>query len=119
MAKEVSVHSDIEERRCQRRSNYSTIALIHHVSKVLLKIIQQRMNTIIERELPQEQAGFRKGRGTRDHIANLPLDHRKGQRIPEDQERMQAGLHTVTTSLHFPCRDDHEKCGGGGRQYRS
>ena len=52
-------------------ANYRTIALIPHASKVLLKIIQHRLSSIIERELPDEQAGFRKGRGTRDHIANL------------------------------------------------
>ncbi|MBJ5542592.1 reverse transcriptase family protein, partial [Salmonella enterica subsp. enterica serovar London] len=52
-------------------SNYRTIALIPHASKVLLKIIQQRIAPTIERELPDVQAGFRRGRGTRDHIANL------------------------------------------------
>ncbi|CAI9734548.1 Hypothetical predicted protein [Octopus vulgaris] len=48
-----------------------TITLIPHVSKILFKIIQKRLNTTIERELPEVQAGFRNGRGTRDHIANL------------------------------------------------
>ena len=48
-------------------SNYHTIALISHASKVMLKIQQQYMN----RELPDVQAGFRKGRGTRDQIANI------------------------------------------------
>ena len=48
-------------------SNYRTIALISHASKVMLKIQQQYMN----RELPDVQAGFRKGRGTRDQIANI------------------------------------------------
>ncbi|CAI9728353.1 Hypothetical predicted protein [Octopus vulgaris] len=52
-------------------ANYRTITLIPHVSEILLKIIQKRLNTTIERELPEVQAGFRKGRGTRDHIANL------------------------------------------------
>uniref|UniRef100_W5MW50 Reverse transcriptase domain-containing protein n=1 Tax=Lepisosteus oculatus TaxID=7918 RepID=W5MW50_LEPOC len=51
--------------------NYRTIALIPHASKVLLKIIQQRLRPIIEAELPDSQAGFKRGRGTRDHITNL------------------------------------------------
>lgn len=52
-------------------SNNRTIALIPHASKVLLKVIQKRMEPYMEREMPEEQAGFRKGRGTRDQIANL------------------------------------------------
>jgi len=52
-------------------SNYRTIALIPHASKILLRIIQDRLATYIERELAEEQAGFRKGRGTRDQIANI------------------------------------------------
>uniref|UniRef100_A0A914X6Y4 Reverse transcriptase domain-containing protein n=1 Tax=Plectus sambesii TaxID=2011161 RepID=A0A914X6Y4_9BILA len=51
--------------------NYRTIALITHASKILLKIIQKRMASFVEMELPDVQAGFRKGRGTRDQIANL------------------------------------------------
>ena len=52
-------------------SNYSTIALISHVSKVMLKILQVRLQQYMNRELPDVQAGFRKGRGTRDQIANI------------------------------------------------
>jgi hypothetical protein len=52
-------------------SNCRTIALISHVSKILLRIIQNRLATYIEREISEEQAGFRKGRGTRDQIANI------------------------------------------------
>ena len=51
--------------------NYRTIAMISHTSKILLKIIHKRMESTIERELPNNQAGFRKSRGTRDHIANM------------------------------------------------
>ena len=47
-------------------SNYSTIALISHASKVMLKILQARLQQYVNRELPDVQAGFRKGRGTRD-----------------------------------------------------
>ena len=52
-------------------SNYRTIALISHASKVLLKIFQARLQQYVNHELPGVQAGFRKGRGTRDQIANI------------------------------------------------
>ena len=52
-------------------SNYHTIALISHASKVMLKILQARLQQCMNRELPDVQAGFRKGRRTRDHISNL------------------------------------------------
>ena len=52
-------------------SNYCTIALISHASKVMLKILQLRLQQYVNRELPDVQAGFRKRRGTRDQIANI------------------------------------------------
>ena len=52
-------------------SNYCTIALISHASKVMLKILHVRLQQYMNRELPDVQAGFRKGRGTRDQIANI------------------------------------------------
>ena len=52
-------------------SNYRTIALVSHASKVMLKILQARLQQYVNRELPNVQAGFRKGRGTRDQIANI------------------------------------------------
>ena len=52
-------------------SNYRTIALISHASKVMLKILQASLQQYVNRELPDVQAGFRKGRGTRDQIANI------------------------------------------------
>ena len=52
-------------------SNYRTIALISHASKVMLKIFQARLQQYLNRELPDVQAGFRKGRGTRDQIPNI------------------------------------------------
>ena len=52
-------------------SNYCTVALISHASKVMLKILQARLQQYTNRELPEVQAGFRKGRGTRDQIANI------------------------------------------------
>ena len=51
--------------------NYHTIAFLSHASKVMLKILQARLQWYVNRELPDVQAGFRKGRGTRDQIANI------------------------------------------------
>ena len=51
--------------------NYHTVALISHTSKVMLKILQARLQQYMNHELPDVQAGFRKGRGTRDQIADI------------------------------------------------
>ena len=53
-------------------SNYRTIALISHAIKVMLKILQAKLQQYVHHELPDVQAGFRKGRGTRDQISNIP-----------------------------------------------
>ena len=63
-------------------SNYCTIALISHASKVMLKILQARLQQYVNCELPDVQAGFRKGRGTRDQIVNIPRIIKKA-RVPE------------------------------------
>jgi len=60
-------------------SNYRTIALISHISKVMLKILQARLQQYVNRELPDVQAGFRKGRGTREQIANILWIIKKGR----------------------------------------
>ena len=52
-------------------SNNRTVALISHISKIMLKILQARLQQYMNRVLPEVQAGFRKGRGTRDQIANI------------------------------------------------
>ena len=57
----VSFHSNPKERQCQRCSNYSTIAPISHASMVMLKILQASLQQYMNRELPDVQAGFRKG----------------------------------------------------------
>ena len=66
----VSFHSSSKERQCQRMLNYRTIALISHGSKVMLKILQARLQQYMNYKLPDVQAGFRKVRGTRGQIAN-------------------------------------------------
>ena len=67
----VSFHSKPKERQCKECSNDCTIALISHASKIMLKILQARLQQNMNHELPGVQAGFRKGRGTRDQIANI------------------------------------------------
>ena len=61
-------HSNTKERQC---SNYRPVAFISHTSKVMLKILQARLQQYMNHELPDVQAGFRKGRGTRDQLANF------------------------------------------------
>src|SRR5574337_1067185 len=67
----VSFHSNPKKGNAKECSNYHTIACISHTSKVVLKIIQARLQQYMNHELPYVQAGFRKGRGTRDQIANI------------------------------------------------
>ena len=67
----VSFHSNPKERQCQTMFKYCTIILISHGSKVMLKILQVRLQQYMNRELPDVQAGFRKGWGKRDQIANI------------------------------------------------
>ena len=67
----VSFHSNSKKGNAKECSNYHTIALISHTGKVMLKILQARLQQYMKRELPDVQAGFRKGRGTRDQIANI------------------------------------------------
>ena len=64
-------------------SNYCTIALISYASKVMLKILQARLQQCVNHELPDVQASFRKGRGTRDQIANIQWIIKKSKRVPE------------------------------------
>ena len=67
----VSFHSNPKEGNAKVCSNYRTIVLISHASKVMLKILQARLQQYVNRELPDVQAGFRKGRGARDQISNI------------------------------------------------
>ena len=64
----VSIYKKGDKKECE---NYRTIALISHASKILLRVLQKRLDAFLIPELPIEQAGFRRGRGTRDHISNL------------------------------------------------
>ena len=67
----VRFHSNPKKGNVKECSNYGTIALISHASKVMFKILQPRLQQYVNCELPDVQAGFRKGRGTRDQIAKI------------------------------------------------
>ena len=81
----VSFHSNPKERQCKECSIYHTIALISHVSKVIHRILLSRLQKYKKQELPDEQAEFRKGRGTRDQIANM---HWITEKVREFQKNM-------------------------------
>ena len=80
----------------KERSNYHTIALISHASKVMLKILQARLQRYMNCELPDVQAGFRKGRGTKDQIANI---HRIIKKARELQKTSISALLTMSKPL--------------------
>ena len=68
---QVRFHSNPKKGSAKECSNYCTIALISHASKLMLKILQARLQQYINHELPDVQASFRKGRGIRDQTANI------------------------------------------------
>ena len=78
----VSFHFNPQEGNAKESSKHHIIALISHSNKVMLKILQVRFQQYVNHELPDVQAGFRKGRGTRDQNQH-PLNHRKSKRVPE------------------------------------
>ena len=67
----VSFHSIPKKGNAKECSNYRTVALISHASKIMLKILQARLQQYVNHELPDVQAGFREGRGNRYQIANI------------------------------------------------
>ena len=67
----VSFHSKPKERQYKECANYYTTALISHAGKVMLEILQARLQLHVNQEIPDVQTGLRKGRGTRDQIANI------------------------------------------------
>ena len=92
-------------------SNYCKIALIQHASKVMLKILQARLQQYMNQELPIVQAGFRKGRGTRDQIAKLHriidtyfcfLDHAKTFKCV-DHNKLWKFFKEMRIPDHFTC----------------
>ena len=78
----INFHSNLKKGNIKECSNYCKIALISHASKVMLIILQARLQEYMKHELPDVQAGFRKGRGTRDQIVNIRWIIKKA-RVPE------------------------------------
>ena len=91
------------QRKAMPKNVETTIALISHASKVLLKILHARLQQYMNRELPDVQAGFRKGRGTRDQIANI-------RRIIEKAREFQKNIYFcfIDYAKAFDCVD-HNK----------
>ena len=80
----VSFHSNPKVRQSKEWSNYHTIALISHTSKVMLKILQAKLQKYVNRDLPYVQTGFRKHRGSRDIIANIHWIMEKAREFQEN-----------------------------------
>ena len=99
----VSFHSNTKERQCQKCSSYQTIAFISHAAKVMLKVLQVRLQQFMNWKLPDVQAGYRKGRGSRDQIANICL-------IMEKAREFQENIHFcfIDYAKAFDCAD-HNK----------
>ena len=92
----VSFHSNPQKGNANECSDYYRIVLISHASKVMLKILQARLQQFVNQELPDVQAGFRKGRGTRDDIANICWIIEKAR---EFQKKLNSALLTKQNSL--------------------
>ena len=99
----VNFHSNPKERQRQRMFDYHTIALISHDSKVILKLLQARLQQYVNQELPDVQAEFRKGRGTRDQTAN-------NRKIIEKARKFQKNIYFcfIDYNKAFDCVD-HNK----------
>ena len=80
----VSFHSNPKERQCQRTLKLLQNELISHASKAMLKILQARLQQYMNHELPDIQAEFRKGRGTRNQIANICWIIEKGRELQKN-----------------------------------
>ena len=96
-------HSNPKKGNDKEWSNYCTIALLSHTRKVTLKILPARLHQYVNRELPDYQAGFRKGKGTRDQIANIHW-------IMEKAEEFQKSIYfcLIDYAKAFDCVD-HNK----------
>ena len=101
----VSFHSNPKEGQCQRMFKLCTIVLISHASRVMLKILQARLQQYVNRELPDVQAGFRKGRGTRDQIAYM---HWIIEKAREFQKNIYFCFIDYTKAFDYV---DHQNCG--------
>ena len=97
----VSFNSRPKEGQCQKCSDYHTIALISHVSKIMLKVLQARPQQYVNRRLSDVQAGFRKGREIRDQIVNICW-------IIEKAREFQKILCSIDYATAFDCVDPNK-----------
>ena len=99
----ISFNCNPKKGNAKECSNYCTIALISHASKVMLKILQARLQQYMNHELPDVQAGFRKGRATRDQIANI-------RRIMEKAREFQKNIYFcfIDYAKAFDCVDNNK-----------
>ena len=98
-----SFHFDSKKGNAKEYSNYCTTVLISHASKLKLKILQARIQQYMNHEVPNVQAGFRKGRGTRDQIANICW-------ITEKEREFQKSIYFcfIDYAKAFDCADHHK-----------
>ena len=96
----VSFHSNPKERQCQRMLKLPHSCPHSHASKVMLKILQTRFQRYVNRELPDVQAGFRKGRRTRDQIANI---HWINEKAREFQKNSRKNFYFIDYAKAFDC----------------
>ena len=97
----VSFHSNPKEGSSKEYSNYHTILLISHASKFMLKILQARLQQYVNKQLPEVQAGVRKGRGIRNKIANICW-------IMEKASKFQKNICFIDYTKTFDCVDQNE-----------
>ena len=103
----VSFHSNATGRHAKECSNYCTIVLISHPSKVMVKILQARLQKYTNRELPDAQAGFIKGRTTRNQIANICWISKKAREFKKN-----IYFCFIDYAKAFDCADPHKtNCG--------
>jgi len=91
-----------EKGNAKEHSNYNTITLISHASKVMLKILQVMLQQYVNQELPDVQAGFRKGRGTRDQIVNICKNIEKAREIQENKQTIKQKKKSTYALLTMP-----------------
>ena len=87
ITKKISFHPIPKKANAKDCSNYYTIALISHTSKVMLKILQARLQQYMNHELPEVQSRFRKARGIRDQIANIHCTIKKARELQKKKKK--------------------------------
>ena len=107
----VSFHSNPKKGKAKKCSNYCTIALSSHTSKVMLKILQARLQHYMNCELPDVEVGFRKGRGTRDQVANICWIIEKEKEFEKNiYSALLAILKPLTVWITINCRKFLKRC---------